>query len=238
MEASVGSGVDSADLTAVKGLKIERSTTAERVTDGLRALIIRGDLRPGSALREGALVDALGVSRNTLREAFRLLSREGLVVHRMHHGVEVKRLTEADVHDIYRARLPLEITAIRQSAELPRERLRPLSQALDEAEAALEARDWKQVATSDLYFHQGLVELLESLRISGFFEGLLAELRLAFAIPADQEAFLAPFVSWNRKMCWMLERGKQADCAREMQAYLEQAEQTIRSFLASKATPP
>ena len=46
----------------------------------------------------------LRVSRNTLREAFRLLSHEGLLVHELHRGVFVRELDEADLVDLYRLR--------------------------------------------------------------------------------------------------------------------------------------
>lgn len=225
------------ELEAIRGLRIERSTTAERVAASLRTLIIKGDLPPGSPLREGALVQALGVSRNTLREAFRLLSSDGLVVHQMHRGVDVKRLAESDVRDIYRTRLPLELAAIERSAELPKEGLHPIREVVEQAAEALQKKDWKQLATLDLIFHQRLVDLLDSRRISAFFEAVLAELRLAFAIPRDQESFLGPFVPWNDKLCGLLESGRREECAQEMRLYLERAEELIQSFLRQAAEP-
>jgi DNA-binding GntR family transcriptional regulator len=225
------------ELEAIRGLRIERSTTAERVAASLRTLIIKGDLPPGSPLREGALVQALGVSRNTLREAFRLLSSDGLVVHQMHRGVDVKRLAESDVRDIYRTRLPLELAAIERSAELPKEGLHPIREVVEQAAEALQKKDWKELATLDLIFHQRLVDLLDSRRISAFFEAVLAELRLAFAIPSDQESFLGPFVPWNDKLCGLLESGRREECAQEMRLYLERAEELIQSFLRQAAEP-
>jgi DNA-binding GntR family transcriptional regulator len=225
------------ELDPISALRIERSSTAERIAAGLRSLITRGELPPGSPLREGALVQALGVSRNTLREAFRLLSQEGLVVHQMHRGVDVKRLDESDVRDIYRTRLSLELAAIERSADLPKERLRPIRETVAESMAALAGKEWKQLATHDLIFHQHLVDLLDSQRISRFFEAVLAELRLAFAIPRDQESFLGPFVTWNDKLCRLLEEDRQPECAQEMRAYLERAEQLIQSFLRTSLEP-
>src|SRR5919112_1117058 len=72
----------------------DRSSTAERVAELLRHRVIEGDLPPGHRLSEEQLVDVLHVSRNTLREAFRLLTHEGLLVHRLHRGVFVPELDE------------------------------------------------------------------------------------------------------------------------------------------------
>src|SRR5581483_9844364 len=109
--AATGSGgqpaaVSPDPLAAASSFRIDRSSTAERVADVLRELITRGDLPAGTALREQQLVSSLDVSRNTLREAFRLLSRERLVVYHLHRGVSVRELDEHDVEDLYRTRTP------------------------------------------------------------------------------------------------------------------------------------
>ncbi|MGH3602036.1 MAG: GntR family transcriptional regulator, partial [Pseudonocardiaceae bacterium] len=50
---------------------LDRTSTAERVADILRARITEGFFPPGSRLTEDTIGGALRVSRNTLREAFR-----------------------------------------------------------------------------------------------------------------------------------------------------------------------
>ena len=54
-------------------------------------------------MNEAALAAELGVSRNTFREAARLLGGEGLVRHQMNRGIVVAEITAADVRDIYAA---------------------------------------------------------------------------------------------------------------------------------------
>ena len=70
----------------------------------LRTHIMEGLFPPGTRLSEEVLGQALGVSRNTLREAFRLLCHERLAVHQMNRGIFVPVLTRADVTDIYARR--------------------------------------------------------------------------------------------------------------------------------------
>jgi DNA-binding GntR family transcriptional regulator len=55
----------------------------------LRTHIMEGLFPPGTRLSEEVLGQALGVSRNTLREAFRLLCHERLAVHQMNRGIFV-----------------------------------------------------------------------------------------------------------------------------------------------------
>ena len=96
---------------------LERSSTAERVAEILRERIIEGLFRPGQKLSEKEIGDALAVSRNTLREAFRLLSHERLLVHELNRGVFVRSLTADDVRDIYQVRRVIELSAVRQARE-------------------------------------------------------------------------------------------------------------------------
>jgi DNA-binding GntR family transcriptional regulator len=208
-------------------LRIDRSSTAERVADVLRESIIQGDLPPGTPLREQQLVGSFDVSRNTIREAFRLLSRERLVEYHLHRGVAVRGLDPDDIRDIYRTRRSLELIAVEQSAHAPREALVDLLSLTEEAEEAARNDDWKHVATMNIIFHQRLVELIGSVRISGFFRVVDAELRLAFAKVEHAPAFFSPFIARNRRLAELMLAGDRATAARELEAYLDEAERMI-----------
>ena len=63
------------------GKLVRAPKTAELIADQLRAKIVRGVLKKGDALpTEQELVKQFGVSRPTLREAFRILESESLIV--------------------------------------------------------------------------------------------------------------------------------------------------------------
>jgi DNA-binding GntR family transcriptional regulator len=223
----------SAQLGPAAALRIDRSSTAERVADVLRELIIHGDLPAGTALREQQLVSELDVSRNTLREAFRLLSRERLVTYNLHRGVAVRELDEHDVEDLYRTRTPLELMAIEYSADAPRERIEELLQLVEQAERAAVEDDWKQVATLNIDFHQRLIDLIGSERITNFFRVIDAELRLAFAMVAHAPDFFRPFIPRNRAIAKLLLAGDRAAAAAELKTYLAEAERMIRSGISA-----
>jgi DNA-binding GntR family transcriptional regulator len=216
---------------ALAALRIERTSTAERLADRLRDLMVQGVLKPGSPLREQPMVDALGVSRNSIREAFRLLAREGLVTHEMHKGVVVKRLHAGDIRDIYRTRALLEPLAVAQPADPVV--VAQLAVCVAEAERAHEAGDWETVGTCDLRFHRLIVSLLDAERISAAFEAVLVELRLAFAEVADPGAFYGPFVARNRRLLELLEAGDREACADELRSYLADAEERLLSVFAA-----
>ena len=77
----------------------------------LRARIADGQLLPGSKLSEHALAAALGVSRNTLREAFTVLDRELIVTRIANRGVFVASPGLAEVREMYRVRRMIEPAA-------------------------------------------------------------------------------------------------------------------------------
>ena len=120
-------------------LRITRQSTADQVAALLRERIVRGELQPGTPLREVPLAASIGISRNTMREAIRGLVHEGLVRHNVHRGVTVTKLTENDVADIYRVRRLLECAAVEKSTPQPKqlELLAESIQLLDDASKGL-----------------------------------------------------------------------------------------------------
>jgi DNA-binding GntR family transcriptional regulator len=166
-------------IAAIRG-DLNRQSVSEQVVSVLREEILRGTLPPGSALPEVALAQSFGVSRNTVREAIRLLVHEGLARHHMHRGAVVTAQTEADLVDIHRARAAVELAAVATAATATAEQLAGLDALVDHMAAAVEAGDGRAVDEADLAFHRGLVSLLGSTRLDQFYEGLQRELRLGF----------------------------------------------------------
>jgi DNA-binding GntR family transcriptional regulator len=206
-------------------------STAQRTADVLRERITQGALTPGTRLSEEALGEALGVSRNTLREAFRLLAHDRLVAHEPNRGVFVRRLEVANITDIYAVRATLESAGIRASATAPAGHLRAVAGAVTAGEAAGEAGDWAGVGTADLRFHQALGALSCSPRINTYLAGLLAEQRLAFVAMPSQRLFHEPFLPRNRTISDLLTAGRTADAEDALHRYLQDACRTVLDAL-------
>lgn len=209
----------------------ERSSTAERVADILRRKISEGQLPPGARLSEEQLIEVLGVSRNTLREAFRLLTHERLLVHKLHRGVFVRELTEGDLVDLYRLRRAVECDVVRSLTDLDPTMLRPLRDDVAVAEAAAERGDWDAVGTANIVFHRHLVGLAGSPRLNEVTTRLLAELRLAFHAVASPQRLHEPYVDRNRALLKLLAEGDVARAAEELEAYLEASQAELREAL-------
>src|SRR5260370_40235590 len=93
--------------------QINRVSVADQVASILRRQVLDGELTPATALQEVPMAASLGVSRNTVREATRILSLEALLTRSTHRDVAVARLSLEDVAEIYRLRHLLEIPAVR-----------------------------------------------------------------------------------------------------------------------------
>jgi DNA-binding GntR family transcriptional regulator len=87
--------------------------STEVVHDRLRNAILRGELDPTVPLSQVQLAARLGVSRTPLREALRMLQREGLIYSEPNRQVRVTELSVADLEELYAGRVLLESLAVR-----------------------------------------------------------------------------------------------------------------------------
>lgn len=111
----------------------------DAVVDGIRDMILKGQLKPGDRLRQDELANTFGVSTMPIREALRQLQAEGLVVFRPRRGATVARPSVSEYEEIYLIREALETLACRWAAEdfdrIPLDRLKLLLQEIEAAEA-------------------------------------------------------------------------------------------------------
>ena len=87
--------------------------STEVVHDLLRTAILRGELDPTVPLSQVQLAARLGVSRTPLREALRMLQREGLISSEPNRQVRVAELSVADLEQLYAGRVLIEALAVR-----------------------------------------------------------------------------------------------------------------------------
>ncbi|MGH3276838.1 MAG: GntR family transcriptional regulator [Streptosporangiaceae bacterium] len=213
------------------------ASTAHRVTELLRTHIMEGLFPPGTRLSEEVIGQALGVSRNTLREAFRLLCHERLAVHQMNRGIFVPVLTQADVTDIYLLRRLIEGNSARLAGIASMTSRLGVRAAVEAAENAASAGRWFEVRTADLHFHQAVAALAGSPRVDELMRRALAELRLIFHAMADPEQFHAPYLQRNRVIADLIMLGDGDAAERELLSYLAEAESQILDVYGAAPAP-
>jgi DNA-binding GntR family transcriptional regulator len=89
----------------------------EQVLSALRQAILNFELKPGQRLVERELIEQLGVSRTTVREALRELTSEGLVTVVPQRGAIVSAPSLDEAADLYKVRAALESLVVQHFVE-------------------------------------------------------------------------------------------------------------------------
>jgi DNA-binding GntR family transcriptional regulator len=220
-------------LEADRGL-LGRTSTAERVADILRTRVSEGFFLPGARLSEHDIGNALGVSRNTLREAFRLLTHERLLVHELNRGVFVRVLTVDDVVDLYRVRKVVECAAVRSVSARPADFAR-LVRAVADGDQAERRERWQELGTANIHFHRALASLSGSARIDDLMQGIFAELRLVFHVMADPRRFHERYLLRNHEILERIGAGDGIGAEKLLAVYLDDAERQLVEAYAERA---
>lgn len=149
-----------------------RPTTAHEVAHAtLRRAILNGELPAGTRLVQSQLAQDLRLSTTPVREALRDLATEGLIELDPHRGAIVRRLSVADLQEIYHLRIILEPEAMVLAA---RNRTEEELAAAEAVQARLDKEE-DPVAWTELNrdFHQILTQASHSPRMIA----LLTQLR-------------------------------------------------------------
>jgi DNA-binding GntR family transcriptional regulator len=219
------------------GVTIQRQSITEQAAAAVREAILSGRIPPGTPLREAALAAELGVSRNTIREAARVLGSEGLVRHQMNRGIVVADITGRDVGDIYAARAAVEmagveaLTSRRDPAVYQR-----LADLVDQIEHAFSRGDAAAVLDGDRLFHATLVTAAGSPRLCRFHAQLQQEQRLALSLAERSSRELGRTADDHRQLLDAL-RGHPARARAELAAHLQAGAaelQRLRDLLARR----
>jgi DNA-binding GntR family transcriptional regulator len=147
----------------------------------IREAIVDGRIPAAAPLREARLVEMLGTSRGTIREALRSLVQEGIVEYRLHQGAFVPRQKLADRLDVYVAREAIETWAARKLLSSDDKLdLSTLDAAIDDmsVDGAGVGKPTEEIIAADLRFHHELVRLAGSERLTRAHETFAAETRM------------------------------------------------------------
>ena len=209
------------DAPAPRRAHLERHAASELLAQELRREILDGTLRPGESLREMDLTERYSVARNTVREALRLLTRDGLGTHEVHRGVTVRVFSVDEVREIFDLRQILEEIAARRAGTLSAVEIERLESALQQSEDAFQSGDDRAGLTANLTFHRELVGLVGNSRMDAVFGQLLTEIRLVLA--AMEERSGGHWVERNRALLQALVEGDAEGYRQSLNDYMHVA---------------
>ncbi|WP_308197853.1 GntR family transcriptional regulator [Saccharopolyspora soli] len=149
----------------------------------LRRMIIGGELLGGQRIVENRLTHELGISRPPLREALRVLEREGLVRQVPRKGVIVTPLTLHDIYEICTLRAEFERLAVRLGVPVTDPaRLRRCAQALQRMGDAVDAGDEPGYRECSFEFHLSVVGLSGHQRLEEAYRSLQLQVLMSMAL--------------------------------------------------------
>jgi DNA-binding GntR family transcriptional regulator len=127
-------------------------TTAARISRTLARRIVSGNIAAGAKLRQDHIAEEFSTSHVPVREAFRLLEAQGLVVSEPRRGVRVAAFTIEEVKEVAEMRAALEVLALRHAApHLTPAILKAAEAATQAGDKAADAQTWDEANRS---FHR------------------------------------------------------------------------------------
>src|SRR6201992_7875 len=159
----------------------ENFTVAARISEAIAEQIIAGSLKPDAPLRQDHVAREFNSSHVPVREAFRQLEAQHLVVALPRRGVRVAPLDATTIREISEMRAALEVVALRHAApKFTPAHLARIELSLIEGDSAETLQAFE---AANRAFHQALVAPCAMPRLLASLDGLQrANSRLVFAM--------------------------------------------------------
>ena len=131
----------------------------EQIAERIGNDIIRGRFEPGARIQEQEVATGFQVSRGPVREALRILERDGLIQIHARRGAQVTELTVTELNAIFDPRISLNGLAARRAAERgdPESIARPKA-AVERVVAAAAADDLDLYLKASYQAHRSICE--------------------------------------------------------------------------------
>ncbi|MCX4831373.1 GntR family transcriptional regulator [Streptomyces sp. NBC_01016] len=153
-----------------------RRGLSDEVADRIREAIFNGVYAPGAQLREVELSTTMDVSRGPVREALRVLEREGLVHCAWHRGTTVTTVSAEDAAELDSLRGALEDLAVRQV--ITRASDEDLASLAKAAEVMKHVTDAHEMVRLDIAFHDAVFAAAGHQRLADAWDGIRCQVHL------------------------------------------------------------
>ena len=219
---------------------MENLSIAARTYDYIRKNIIFGKLKPGLKLNENQLSEMLNISRPPLREAFRLLEKDGLVVNTPRKGVIVSELSVKDYEEISQIRDMCECYAIDLLNSLNSVDLSEIVSSLDKTPVlpvplnSVEPELLFNYIESHLEFHKSLVKSAGNSQLSSIYHLISLKLiryQFIYFKSADTEQYS---IEYHKRVLEYLKNGDYVQAKEELRKHINYTVELVKSKLSTK----
>ena len=137
----------------------------EQIYDNLKKAIISGELQPGERMVDAWFAEKLSVSRSPVREAFRKLEQDGLLINKDGNMLIYKPNVD-DVADLFEVRAGLEGMAIYLTTTIITDQeIEELEKCIYRVRKAFVEKDLQEVVNQNTFFHEFIVNASKNKRL-------------------------------------------------------------------------
>ncbi len=145
----------------------KRAPYYEQFYHSIKKMIFEGKFKPGERINETQLAKEFNVSKSPVREAIRVLEKEGLVIVDEKSRVLVYEPTMRDVEEIYFCRMALESFAVRLTTKIATDaEIKEIENTLTRTEEAIQqAKESIAIIALNDLFHHLIIEYTQNRRL-------------------------------------------------------------------------
>jgi DNA-binding GntR family transcriptional regulator len=208
---------------------IRRTTAVSTVAEELRDALLSGMFAPGTPLPEREVAELVGADPLLARAALAELARDGLVVHSLHRGIEVPRITQDELRDVYSARLVYETAGLEAMLRLQPVDVSWLAAATERMGEAAIADDGRALVEADMAFHLAIVAAAGSRWLTRAAQGAVMELRLVLSVADRQAEDMPALVADHQHLVEVFQSGSIGDATAALRDHLVRGELLARA---------
>ncbi len=204
--------------------RLPRIPLAQQVADGIVEAVASGVIRPGERVTDSDIARKLGVSRNPVREAMKILEAQGIIVSNPHRGSHVVAFDQTKVKQIAGARVAIERIAFGEAATAyagDPSLVRELDRIIEAMEEAARRNDLNEITKADLAFHGAVCLASRNEVILTLWETIARHMRISFNLEIREDTALPTDIPrHHRALRDVLVRGDRGEVEREIENHI------------------
>lgn len=217
-----------ATITRNKSLK-------EQAYDILKEMVLTGKLEQGELYNEKSIAEVLGVSRTPVREALLELSREGMVKFLPSKGIQVRKITEKQVREVFEIRRIIEGHIIQSVAKaLTPSEIKKIEAILKKQESLSRRNENSAFIETDKEFHLFLASKMGNQQMRAILQNLRDQIQVMGSRAIKVGSRVDQVLTEHRRILSALKEGDGKRAAKELMQHLSTTEKILIDMMGSE----